>query len=486
MCVVPRFAEEGAVHAIHDRFSLTVGTRAKFSLFASDVDKSEAGALVAIDETVHFSLPDLVTRLPNRTSSSPGAKATTEVTLEGELSAVGTLDLACVGSDGTRHRLAFRLERTDDPRSMAPPSMAPTSMAPTSLAPTSLAPTSLAPTSIAPSSFAPPSIAPRSTDRVHSAHAKDRALALVSASFGKKTDADVRAVKDLPRELEKVLGDKGTWPADTARAVADAMLVSPGARRRSLDHERVWFQLVGHGLRPGRGAPGDPERMVAFEKTWEGRLAFPDEPRGFSAFFVAFRRVAPGLSPALQASIAEYAASVLAPNEAQVKRPKRMPDAQDELVLLTASLEHVHPRVRAAFGEWFFDRVRAKNDPRLWDALGKLGARVPSYGPSHDVLPIGAVEVWLERLLKSEWKKDARTLARSAALLARRTGDRTRDVNDRLRALTLDKLVKSNAVPDDPWVRMVREVLLPEDDLAEAGLFDDDLPPGLTFASGES
>ena len=55
-------------------------------------------------------------------------------------------------------------------------------------------------------------------------------------------------------------------------------------------------------------------------------------------------------------------------------------------------------------------------------------------------------------------------------------------MNERLRGLTLAKLEASKAVPEDPWIRMVREVVLPEDQLAEAGLFDDDLPPGLTLA----
>ncbi len=448
VCVIPRFAEEGAVHAVHETFVLALGTRARFALYASDVDKSETGTLVTIDQTKHFPLPELVARL-----GALGEKGKAEVTLEGELSAVGTLDLSCVAT-GRRFRLAFRLERgEDDGHDLV----------------------SAAPT------LPPPSIAPRPFERMHSTQAKERATALVSAVFGKKAEADAR-VKDLPRELEKALGEKGTWPADTARELADVLLANPGARRRSLDHERVWFQLVGHALRPGRGVAGDAARIATFEKTWEGRLAFPDEPRGFSAFFVAFRRVVQGLSPKIQESIAEYAASVLAPNEANMKRPKRMPDAQDELLLLAASLERVPFRVRGAFGEWFFERARVKDDPRLWDALGKLGARIPSYGPMHEVLPVGPVEAWLDRLVSTEWKKDPRTLARAAALLARKTGDRTRDVNERLRALTVAKLETSKAVPEEPWIRMVREVVLPEDHLAEAGLFDDDLPPGLTLA----
>lgn len=447
VCVVPRFAEEGAVHRVDEPFLLALGTRAKFALFASDVDKSPAGAVITLDERSHFPLPDLVAKLGDTNESG-----NVEVRLRGELSRVGTLDLQCVAEGDRTFRLAFRLEKAEtDERPLAP-------------------------------SLPPPSLAPRSFERAHSTQARDRALGLVGAVFGKKAEADPRTVKDLVRELEKHLGDKGTWPAETSRAIADALLENPGARKRTADHERIWFQLAGHGLRPGRGMAGDPERIAAFEKTWESKLAFPDEARGFAAFFVAFRRVAPGLSERVQGAIADYAASVLAPKELNPKRPKRIPEAQDELVLLAASLELVGARARGLFGDWFFDRVRAKDDPRLWDALGKLGARIPSYGPLHEVLPVAPVEAWLERLVRQDWKKDSRTLARAAALLARKTGDRTRDVSERVRAVTVDKLVASKAVPHDPWIAMVREVVLPDDALAEAGLFDDDLPPGLTLA----
>ena len=457
VCVVPRFAEEGAVHETREPLLLTLGTRAKFSLHASDLDKSPAGTIVALDEGKHFPLPDLVAKLGEASETGQ-----TKVTLRGELSQVGTLDLALVRDEaGARHvaeeartfRLAFRLERSDEePKSVALPSLP------------------------------PPSLAPRSIDRVHSTHSRERALALVALAFGKKADGEPRAVKDLVRELEKILGDKGTWPAETSRAIADELLVNPGARKRTLDHERVWFQLAGHGLRPGRGMPGDAARIAIFEKTWDSKLAFPDEARGFSAFFVAFRRVAQGLSERVELAIADYAASVLAPKETNPKRPKRMPEAQDELVLLAASLERIGPRARALLGEWLFDRVRAKDDARLWDALGKIGARIPSYGPFHDVLPVAPVEAWLERLVKADWKKDSRTFGRAAALLARKTGDRTRDVSERVRALTIQKLETSNAVAEVPWIAMVRDVVLPDDALAEASLFDDDLPPGLSMA----
>jgi hypothetical protein len=104
---------------------------------------------------------------------------------------------------------------------------------------------------------------------------------------------------------------------------------------------------------------------------------------------------------------------------------------------------------------------------------------VRSYGPSHDVLPVTLVETWLEKLVRIDWKRDPRTLSRAAALLARRTGDRVRDVTPRLRDATLAKLDEVSANP--AWIALVRDIVVPEDSSLEAGLFDDDLPPGLVL-----
>ena len=444
VCVVPRGAEEGTRHeAPARRFSLALGQRARFSLYTSNINQNTPNNIITLNNKHYFPLPPLITQL-----SEPRERGDVEVSLEGEVSQVGTLELGCVTAEGRRFRLAFRLEPHDA-------------------------------ASVAPAAPSPPVAPP--TEKVHSALVVAQADARVASVFGKRSEAAPREVKDLPRELERLLGEKGTWRVETARALADRLLEAPGSRRRSADHERVWFQLVGHCLRPGRGAEGDRERVELLARTWEGRLAFPDEARGWAAFFVAFRRTASGLPARVQEAIAELAAQVLSPKEAGLKRPKRLPEAQDELLSLAASLERVPLGARAALGEWLFDRVRARDDARVWEGLGKLGARVPSYGPAHAVLPVGQAELWLERLLRAEWGRDAR-FARAAALLARRTDDRARDVSPRLRELTLARLDSAGA--PEAWRRLVADVLVPEADAeGEASLFDDELPPGLRLAA---
>ena len=68
----------------------------------------------------------------------------------------------------------------------------------------------------------------------------------------------------------------------------------------------------------------------------------------------------------------------------------------------------------------------------LW-ALSRIGARVLLYGPLNAVVPHAHVAGWLEQLLAWDWPEPDRA-GFPIAQLARRTGDRTRDLDDALRA----------------------------------------------------
>src|SRR5690606_16630721 len=121
--------------------------------------------------------------------------------------------------------------------------------------------------------------------------------------FGKKAEASPREVKDVVRDAEKALGDRLTWTMEVTRAIADRLLSNPGARRRSPNHERAFFLLLGFCLRPGFGDPGDPARIERAFPMFEGRLGFPDEPAGWQQFFIAWRRMSGGLSEPMQTAI---------------------------------------------------------------------------------------------------------------------------------------------------------------------------------------
>jgi molecular chaperone DnaK (HSP70) len=443
VCVVPRGAREGERHVAASRpLALRVGEPVRFELFASEDDNVHApGELVEIDDQRFTKLSPLVTKL----EADAQRRTELRVVLEGELSAVGTVELACLeeGVDARsrgRFRLAFDLKQAppDGPRSVAPSARSPSGLPP--------------------------------ADRLA------QALDALDRVFGKsRKDVKPRETKDLFRELERLLGERATWSGELTRALFDAVAPQHAARRRSPDHERVFWMLAGYCLRPGFGHPSDPERLARLEPLFEQGLAHAGESRGWQAYFVAWRRIAAGLSEETQSLIRDHLDPFLAPAELKLKGPKGFrPLAPDELLELASWLERVPTERRAMLGNWFIERTWTNRDARLWTAIGRTGARIPAYASAHYVVPPATAERWIDHLLREKWA-DVPTAAAAALQLARVTGDRARDVSERVRAEVVNALERSHAAPEA--VTLVRE-LVPVLAQERARWFED-LPAGL-------
>ncbi len=213
-----------------------------------------------------------------------------EVALEGELSAAGTVELASVelhpeqGRAPRRFRLAFELRGSEPgPLKPAPPS----------------------------ASRPPP---PRLSE----------ALEAVRRVFGEgRADVKPRESKDLPRELERLLGERRAWTLESNRSLFDALVEGRAARRRSEDHERVFWMLAGYCLRPGFGAPLDERRIAQLVPLFEAGIAGA-ERRSWQQFWIAWRRIAAGLREDTQARVFGLLEPLLAPSELKLKRSKSL------------------------------------------------------------------------------------------------------------------------------------------------------------------
>jgi hypothetical protein len=439
VCVVPRGAEEGVMHGAEGRtFALATGRPVRFDVLASDELDARAGDVVDAGDERLARLPPLATVIEGQA----GARET-RVAIQGELTPVGTLDLSCVEVEGDpprRFRLAFSLREGDAAERAQLRSTRPSDL-------------------------------PAQPSRRF-----DAARELVDRAFGKaRADASGREAKDLLRDLEKALGERAQWTAEISRALFDALLPDARARRRSADHERVFWLLAGFCVRPGFGDPLDAGRVAGLFALWDERLAFPGEARGWQQLFIAWRRAAGGLDEAGQTRIRDFVDPYLAPSEAGLKKPKKPVLSLDDALDMAASLERVAPTRRAELGGWILERTWTDRDPRLWAALGRLGARVPAYASVHHVVPPHVAERWLDHLLREKW--DAVPAAMAAAVqIARRTGDRARDVGDRVRQEVERRLVAAGAEPDA--LRVVREVV-EIGDRERVAFFGDALPLGL-------
>jgi len=434
VCLVPRGAEPGERQAIDRRFALTVGRTARFDLFASSGSAARhehVGEVAAIDDETFVLLPPIVTAVPGTTGEIP-------VRLEGQLSEVGTLDLECVEiaeQYPRRFRLGFEIRKETD-----------------------VAPTSLRGRSA------------RAPENARLSEAREK----IERAFAKESEP--RDAKNLVRELEKILGERATWPTEVVRPLFDVLRQGIPGRKKSLDHERVFFQLAGFLLRPGFGDPLDPQRVSAIVPLWEQKLAFPNEINGWRAFWIAWRRIAGGLGEPMQLKARDTLDPFMDESNKGRKKPKGVrAEPLEEVLFFASALERVPVQRRAELGAWLLEKTWTSADPHLYAALGRLGARVPAYASVHHVIPARTAEQWLSDVLNVDWKQ-IQTAPFAAVQLARMTGDRARDVSEKTRAEVIKRLEAIGARAH--WIAMVREVTA-LDDADRSEVFGEALPPGL-------
>jgi hypothetical protein len=307
----------------------------------------------------------------------------------------------------------------------------------------------------------------------------------VELFYGRRAAVGRGEVKGLFRELERLLGPRERWPTPLVRELWAALHAGRARRRRSADHERLWLQLAGFCLRPGFGAPLDAWRAA---QTWEAfgeGLQFQGEPRAWQAWWVLWRRIAGGLDAEAQRTLFAAVAPFVRPRDGRKPAP-RVPgvkgEAVDEMVRLLASLERVDAAEKLEAGEWVLARVAAEGPaPHLLWAVGRLGARVPFHGGAHLVVPAAAAERWAARLLALSVPR--RDLVFPLGQLARRSGDRARDVDEAVRARVVAALAEGGAAEEA--VRAVREVAEASEE-EERRIFGESLPPGLRLVEGEA
>jgi molecular chaperone DnaK (HSP70) len=447
VCVVPRGADEGVPQRAEGRtFALVVGRPVRFDLFASDEALDHPGAIVSLDDERFEALPPVAVAFEG---ASLGTKTDeVRVELQGELSAIGTLDLACVEAgdrplaERRRFRLAFQLRE-------AAPGEGGGASSP---------------------SAAPPAASGKSPKLDEAREAIDRV-------FGKgRPDVSTREVKDLLRELERVLGERSTWTSERSRALFDALIPSAKSRKRSPDHERVFWLLAGFTLRPGFGDPRDGARIAQIAPLFAEKLSFPQEARTWPQLWIAWRRMAGGLDEAQQTAIRDALDPLIAPASARLKKPKGWKlEAEADLFDLLSSLERLPPTRRSELGAWILERTWTDRDPHLWAALGRLGARVPTYASVHHVVSPSVAERWLDHLLREKWET-LPSAAEAALRLARVTGDRARDVSERVRREVAKKLTQLGSKPEQ--VHTVEEYV-PVAEAERAAFFGEGLPVGL-------
>lgn len=143
-----------------------------------------------------------------------------------------------------------------------------------------------------------------------------------------------------------------------------------------------------------------------------------------------------------------------------------------------ASMERIQVAFKLKLGDELMHRLEARKGREdavhLW-ALSRLGARVPLYGPLNAVIPASKVKEWVTPLLAWDWP-DPEKVAFPLAQLARRTGDRARDLDDATRTKVAEAV---RALPGGDRAAVLVEQVIALEAREEQVALGDTLPAGL-------
>jgi len=412
ICLAAANAEPGQDVEVADRrFDLLVSEPVEFPLFVSSTRLTDKpGELVAIDRERMTPLPPIRTVLKTR---KKGEAETVTVTLHARLTEIGTLDLWCSEIGGRRSwRLQFDVRWATQ-------------------------------TDVA----------------AHESAAEQEGFVdeavwlecekLIRGAFGPDGH-------DKPEGLIKLLTaaagmNRNAWPTSLCRRMWETLMeVEPG-RRRSPVHEVRWLNLLGFALRPGFGLAVDDWRVSQTWSAIQGKFAFPASR---AEGWILWRRICGGLAAGQQQALAEPLIGPIRSLHRQLTSGKgRGGDLSfashdtAEMWRLLGALEMLPVELKIELGTLLLDllpkrKIEPVRQPIIW-TVGRIGARVPMYGPLNTVVPAEAVAEWLVRLLDLAGRDSETPLA--VMQIARRTDDRYRDLNEKIRRQASDFLAAAQA-----------------------------------------
>ena len=446
ICVLPAGVEEGATLPLLDRdFSVLANRPVSFTLYSSRTRHDGHGEVAGLDEAeVHRHAP-LVTVLRY------GKKMRDVyliVRLRASFTEVGTLELWCESRD-TPHRWRLQFElRSEEAEAQA----------------------------LQLDAAKPEPAPPHSSTITTSDGAVESAAQLIREVFGGSTEGDTLAPETLVSQMERALGAKrDSWPISAIRRFGDVLLEVAAGRKKSPRHEVRWLNLCGFCLRPGFGARGDEARINGLRTIVSNEPVFSDDLQVQVELLVLLRRIAGGINASEQQAL--YRKHTRRAGSKKKGRVNRQLDYEEWR--LVASLEHLPARTRAALGQELVAKIRKEPRDAIWLwSLGRLGARIPLYGPRHSVMAAEIAGEWLKALL--DLFPFTAVTASSIALIARRTDDRSRDIDEAIRDQAISRFMALGIAEET--IPLLSKYVAPEREDAVRS-FGESLPPGLQLVS---
>ena len=433
VCLVERGLDEGSRIDLPGReFEVLANQPVSFDLYSSSFRSGDrCGDLVAVDDTL-TPLPPIQTVVQ---FGKKGKETRIPIRMEAEYTEVGTLALWC-RSAVTDHRWKFQFQLRD-----------------------AAAPGEIGETEI--------------FDESVVAQAREA----VRAAFSGPPDS--RRLEGLVREITAAVErPREKWPLSLIRTLSDDLLEMADVRDAGPKVEGRWLNLTGFCLRPGFGEGFDPHRVKRVWKLYRGGPVHPGHAQVRSEWWILWRRVAGGLTPGQQRQFIQDLTPAVFPK----KTDKGGVSVQEklEIWMAVANMERLLAKDKVKWGRGLLAEMTPKKaKPQHFWALSRLGARELLYGPADRVVAPETAAEWCRALMDAPWRSP-KPVAAALAQMARRTGDRVRDLPDADRARVMEWLAAHDF--SEPYRRML-ETVAPIETREETAIFGESLPSGLILTA---
>jgi len=440
ICLVERGLDEGSKIELKDKkFEVLTNQPVAFDVFSSSFRSGDTcGDLVKIDDSL-TSLPPIQTVVQ---FGQKGVKTSIPVHIEAEYTEMGTLSLWCRSLVSShRWQLQFQLR--------------------------------------AASGYIPGPA--EVTDReVFESSMVENVRLEVCKAFSDKIDSvgsDKAVLDNLVKKIAKIVErPKEKWPLSFIRSISDELLKLAAARTLSPVRESRWLNLAGFCIRPGFGDGFDEHRIKALWKIYNKGIIHSKNPQVRSEWWIMWRRVAGGLKSGQQRQfLQDITLLMMGKKGTKVSMP---PQERLEIWMAVANMEKLLVKDKIKWGRLLLSEIKPKKcrPQHLW-SLSRMGARELLYGPADRVIPPGEVSSWIETLLAQDWQ-NPRPVGTALAQLARRTGDRMRDLDHLLIEKIIDWMTPYEFFISD--LRFLTKVA-PMVKQEESTLFGEALPAGIVL-----
>jgi molecular chaperone DnaK (HSP70) len=442
ICVLPAGIEEGTTLPLLNRdFSVLANRPVSFTLYSSRTRHAVHAEVAALDEADIHRHPPLVTLLRY---GKKMRDVYLTIGLRASFTEVGTLELWCESRD-TPHRWRLQFELRDEEAQAQQLDTVKSQPVPK-----------------------------RASAITTSDATVESAAQLIGRVFGGSAEGPTLAPEALVSQMEAALGLKrDSWPISAIRRFSDVLIEFSAGSKKSPGHEMRWLNLSGFCLRPGFGVLGDDGRVNKL-RTIASNIAFVDDLQCQVGVPVLLRRIAGGINASEQQIL--YKKFTSHPDNKKKRLNRQL---GYERWRLLASLEHLLAGTRALLGNELLAKIKREPGDAIWLwSLGRLGARIPLYGPLHSVVAAEIAGEWLKTLL--ELSTFTAVTASAIVLIARRIDDRSREIDEPIRQQAISRLLALGSAEET--IQLLSKYVPPER-VDAVRSFGESLPPGLQLIS---